>query len=437
MATQLTQLTTHEKLSNGHQIDTKTVYKLFKQQLSGIQDNENDILQIVHILGGIETILDEFFSNENNIHITQTQLQKLHQLLSTPQKYQSYNKTNSLTTLKSLNKQETIYSKEDEMCYKFDISDTVLNSLFAKESAKKPLTLIHTTTAHFIWAITLVAFLIIRLFMEESIIYPIYTLIVCGIAWHFYIIGWILSANRKSIKLLSKSFEFWFKILNVCTAVCIYWIGRYYFNPYSFGNTYLRIGADIGIFSNIIFVVVIISMFDTFNINRIAKITLSTCTALGFSVVAIQLKTMTFYDGDRTLISINRDNNIYSYLSLMSIQINVLEILAIFSWKQTFFTIIKKNRCVLIKYSPHIEWIDNKSNNKILSTVSTCVVSDANKSYDNVLNTNKYVQNKINDCHTKANEINEFNMKSREESSSSTVMSSQQIDNYSNIIQHM
>ena len=35
-----------------------------------------------------------------------------------------------------------------------------------------------------------------------------------------------------------------------------------------------------------------------------------------------------------------------------------MQVLSIFIWKQVFLSVLKRNRCILIKYSPFIEWHD-------------------------------------------------------------------------------
>ena len=50
--------------------------------------------------------------------------------------------------------------------------------------------------------------------------------------------------------------------------------------------------------------------------------------------------------------------------SLKSVEVNSQQILCIFSWEQTVFTWYRKNRCVLIKYSPYIKWIQPNNHQK-------------------------------------------------------------------------
>ena len=163
-----------------------------------------------------------------------------------------------------------------------------------------------------------------------------------GILINFYCISWILSINRHAFKLLIISFEFWFKIGNIMIGAIASMINEYILTPNNPKYLILRFCGDIILFSNVVFALIIISMFDGLYINCFSKISLSITTTFWFIVIAIYLQ-FKIYDGDNTLIKLYGNLSI----SLLSIQINTVQILAIFSCKQAILTILRPNRCIM------------------------------------------------------------------------------------------
>ena len=174
----------------------------------------------------------------------------------------------------------------------------------------------------------------------------------------------ILSVNIKCFKLIIKSFEFWFKMfyfVQYCVAQWIY----YYILIDSHEWDFYTIDSK----SNV----------QTYNLE-IFTFTLSTIrTLLGglifISLDALQIKLwiktffgiaaaglLTFnairytffadlYGVDNSIIHVKALN---LSISLTSIMGNALQILSIFVWKQVILSILRKNRCILVKYSPYI-----------------------------------------------------------------------------------
>ena len=73
------------------QITKESVYNLYKQSVSTSTEHENNVSQIVDILGGLDNVLNVYLSHSNNITMIQNQLYQLHQLFITPYKYQQSN----------------------------------------------------------------------------------------------------------------------------------------------------------------------------------------------------------------------------------------------------------------------------------------------------------------------------------------------------------
>ena len=354
------------------QISKSYLYRLCQQQLSQ-ESNHNDqyALQIMNTLGGINYILEEMLSDKNNIEISQNKLSKLYQLLITPQNYtqqQTRTSTSSPITLNSQhNDTKEIYSKHDKMSYKFEIKNTFLHKLQDDKCATLLIKQFHTKTAHLLHVISIICYFILRFGFQDTLLFPIYTLIVAGIGWQCYFVGWILSANVYALRLVSKSFEFWFKVGNTLIGCTAFLMERYVLLPTFDDHNTLRIISEIIFCSNCILAICIVSAFDALYLYRLYKVCFSLSAALSLTFVMLFIMYDTYFnDIDDVIIEIYADQT----LSLRGIEIGALQVLTIFSWKQTYKTIRKKDRCVLIKYSPYIQWIDNDNEENTNNTIN-------------------------------------------------------------------
>lgn len=74
-----------------------------------------------------------------------------------------------------------------------------------------------------------------------------------------------------------------------------------------------------------------------------------------------------FIDTDDVIIRVKYVNLSISCMSMVG---SSHQIISIFLWKQSILSWMKKGRCILIKYSPHIKWIEN---DVILSNVNATI----------------------------------------------------------------
>eukprot|EP01083_Nonionella_stella_P315203 1137877_1 len=179
----------------------------------------------------------------------------------------------------------------------------------------------------------------------------------------FYLVFWLLSVNKRGLRLIIQTFEFWLKFGYITIGVTLILINTYVYsnnilNEDVSNHKYLRFVADIVMFLNVILTVIIISMFDALRINRTAKVLFSTVFAIGVTIMCVYWEYLTYFNGRKSVVYVSDNVS----LSLLSIQHGMIEVIALFSWKQAILTMIRKGRCVLIKYSPCIEWETNKSN---------------------------------------------------------------------------
>eukprot|EP01083_Nonionella_stella_P111553 327284_1 len=342
--------------------------------------------QIIHILGGIDVVLDEFLRETDDVHITQNQLYRLHQLFSTPQ-----NKYGALTKLFSMQHDEDYI---DFTTHIFDDSCTYLHDFLGNILATKILNILHSAWPHVIFFVFVTGFVVLRIWCANHIVFPLYTLICTGFISHFYVIFWLLSVNKKGIVLVMQTFEFWLKSANITIGLVLLTMNHYVLKIWgddSWGNMnhkYLRLAGHIATFFNGVLVIIIISMFDALRISRSSKVLFSVTAAIGTTIMCIYSEYMTYFNGNDSMIYVTNSIG----LSLLSLQQNAMEIIAIFSWKQAILTIVKRGRCVLIKHSPYIEWkTDSKKTSEDLPDVQEPTVTEEHDTSIGPLNTMRYL----------------------------------------------
>eukprot|EP01083_Nonionella_stella_P298825 1014187_1 len=308
-------------------------YHLFKDR--NIDMVDSSILSVINHLGGVDNILEEFLHKDNNIHISQAQLNQLNQLFT--------NKHPTTTTvLSSSNGNEfEIYNKHDEMYHQFDISDTYFQDICSATLSQTALKIATAPWAHVLFALVFLLSLISRAILrtKNTLIAPLFALI-SGVVTLGYVMVWFLSANKQGVRLVLLTFEFWLKCGYGLLFVVSRFMNLHIFPVTETANVHreLQITSDIAMLSNLILIVFILSMFDALYINRVSKVLFSD------SVITVT---------DRIR------------LSLVSLQINAMEVLVLFFWRQTVLTLVNKERCVLIKYRPHIQWIDKRKTKDI------------------------------------------------------------------------
>eukprot|EP01083_Nonionella_stella_P283765 965805_1 len=127
-------------------INKETVLKIREQQLLNGEDNAGNTLNIVLILGGINSILRDYLT-EQNLELSTEQLHHIEQTLTIPNEYQSQNKPKSLTLVTNdthnMNQHNSNNSSRLETghahthLYTFDVDNTFLRSLCNETTAKR------------------------------------------------------------------------------------------------------------------------------------------------------------------------------------------------------------------------------------------------------------------------------------------------------------
>ena len=220
-----TSVTWHTQRPHSKSLNRQCIVYINNQYLH--PENENNVSQIVDILGELDNVLDVFLSHSNNITMTQNQLYQLHQLFITPYKYRQSNKDTirSLSKLSPSTDRDESHTNHDDMYYEFDISNTYFHAKWEKKYAEKVTKLLRCKMTHFIYFLVSIDQVVYEYNSCESIIIPILVIIV-GMLLESYLMAWILSADEYGMKLLFNTFEFWSKIINVIVLITVHIITR-------------------------------------------------------------------------------------------------------------------------------------------------------------------------------------------------------------------
>lgn len=173
--------------------------------------------------------------------------------------------------------------------------------------------------------------------------------LITEIIFMIWLIFALLTANRRCMKLILQSFEFWFKLLYLSQfiiALLIYW---YVLLDPDVGSTeyYLELVKVSFYYLMFIPLIVVLTSFDAFHVSLSMK---TTFAAICATMASFQLILYTFYYDPASV-------ELFGYeISVTSMITGSSQILSIFFWKQAILSVVKRNRCILIKYSPYIKW---------------------------------------------------------------------------------
>eukprot|EP01083_Nonionella_stella_P243025 847201_1 len=171
---------------------------------------------IIHALGGIDEILQHFFTS--NVILDQLQLDSIHQIITdAPHKTQQ-----QITAINAMSQpqlqEDKAHTTMPSLTYTFKEEDSLLFAIFGQENGTKILHLLSGKIIKFKWIVLFwVGFFILYgvlvvfsvLSIDDSVNY-LWVIFLLSLA--IYIIGWILYANKVAMKLLLRQFVFWFKI---------------------------------------------------------------------------------------------------------------------------------------------------------------------------------------------------------------------------------
>ena len=303
-------------------------------------DNKHNANAIVDTLGGIDNILEMVLSS--NIKLKQQTMNEIHEIITNNEEECNFGKSNL----------------DKELTYTFYATDTFWHSLCGDYIGQKICDTLHMN----IWLIIIIALLIPSfLFWDTFDIIPsdstlsiVYMMIFCSYLW-IYCISLLLTANKECVKFILRSFEFWIKIF-YCLQYNI-WIHIYF--DYFYHHHGKPLVMTVQIMESVVSftIVLTVCLYDALQFNIWMKFIGGSVMAFLSTFLGVYYAFHSFiYDQDAEEATIEIPYISFS-ISVPSMAGNSLIILAIFLWKQSIFSIWKRDRCVLIDYSPFIRWI--------------------------------------------------------------------------------
>eukprot|EP01084_Bolivina_argentea_P118672 210509_1 len=71
-----------QELTNTNKITKQQLYQLHTEQLSNGQSNDDNTLELINILGGIDNILKHYLSNKDDSNINREQINEIHKIIT-------------------------------------------------------------------------------------------------------------------------------------------------------------------------------------------------------------------------------------------------------------------------------------------------------------------------------------------------------------------
>ena len=318
-------------------LNEEDVREVHQQQLALGRTNDHHIAQFVKMLGGIDSILDDYLSSENGHRLTQLQLQQIHELITS----------------------EDHQSDKPHLTFRFDTANSYIVSLFGWNIAIKILKVLNSWIPTVVHVMCLIICLLLVFLVPQK--YPIpmvISLCICMCTWTPFAIMWWMGIDKKALKMIINSFEFWFKF----GYAILYAIFSVIYCTNMFG---WHMFIAIGISMKVIWITLYVSSFDGVNKSRFVK---TLCSCIAATLLTILSLVYEFYMDDYIMnLSWNYSVSVTDKLS------DSARVLALFLWKQTILTYWRPNRCVLIKHTPYIEW-DTRTLTQMLTTDNTAYV---------------------------------------------------------------
>lgn len=324
---------TRDKLNELHQNHKKTNAK-----------NEGKVRKIVDILGGIDSILDIYLAVEYDMKLTQSQIQRLYEIL---------------TEDEDTNDTHDSYKRAT---YTFYTSDTIIHQGFGIEIGNKIIEYIwHKVTLSIMVLINgllIIWGIIILATNSISTSFNVYKLLI-GIANTFWALILMFSVNKTLFLSSIKHFMFWFKTITALEVAILYFVWVYHIVDHEeiWGNddendTFHIISESMFIIPCMC-LVLIFSSIDGYNLSWTTKLFGGICVSSLSTVISVYL-TFNAQKVDASVIGIS-DN---FHVSVVAIIASACRVLSIFFWRQTFVGVVRTGKSVNIRHRPYIVWID-------------------------------------------------------------------------------
>eukprot|EP01084_Bolivina_argentea_P179889 310822_1 len=322
-----------------YQISESSILKLHKKVAQKPKTATNT-LNILNAIGGIDKVLEDYLTIKQ-LQLTKQQLNQIHSIL--------------LSNNNSQNKVKSNTKPAEDLYYTFSDIDTYLHTLLGAKKANQIVHIIHNKYFQIFLLFIIVGYFLFRLFFgTHSLTFTIYCIFVSLFCIPFSAV-WTLSSDKQALKIIIKSFEFWFKVTYAFICGLLQLIYFYGLKWNEWQHPYIQLCSTIFVALDIISVIACIGLIDAAHINKYWIVGVSGGMGLMFSFLVITNQLALDPLSDDSVI------NIASYsFSLMELIISAWRILAIFSFRQSFSTLwmIKthNDRCISITYHPFIIW---------------------------------------------------------------------------------
>eukprot|EP01083_Nonionella_stella_P066867 176450_1 len=336
-------------------ISKELLGKLHHRKLMNGERNNAHQEAIIQALGGIDEILQHFFTS--NVILDQQQLNSIHHIITnTPHKTQQMAQRPQL-------QEDKAHTTMPTLTYSFKDEDSLLFTIFGQENGTKILHLLSGKIIKFKWiflfwvgfdiiAFVLLGFSVLSLNDFANYVWSNFVLFLA-----IYIIGCILYANKVAMKLLLRQFVFWFKIVYLIQFLVT-----------DAAISHLHGSSPYFLFANVIFhsaLLFSVMIFDAINTTKSTKLIISTFAVAFFACRVLELMVTAFsanqsYIYDRAIVTIDVPYIDKLRLSIVDICFNSGEVLVMFLFKQLLSIIRKPNKALVITTKPFIEYQNNK-----------------------------------------------------------------------------
>eukprot|EP01083_Nonionella_stella_P037214 101456_1 len=318
--------------------------KIHKRRLDdGLHYDDKDLQQLSSILGGTGNLLTFLLSSESDsVHLNNDQLNQINTIITNTKPITSTTQDIEDDHIAQLMQ---IYDTDTgrEFTYCFSSNNSFLQYVFGYDRAIKIYNIVHSKYMVIWFALSLVFYFAASKggFVVARIVIMIETVIILIFA--------ILSLNRKCMVMILQTFDFWLKILYNTQVIVTNWAVA------SAYNTLGTLGiVELFFFSTWMMVLLLfVASLDASNVSIYFKMPAAFLPAFGCTVRSLRNR-LSASDKDVELIVLGLT---FSCNDLLH---DAYQIMAIFFWKQFILTVIRKRRCVLIKYSPFLQWRESE-----------------------------------------------------------------------------
>ena len=335
---------------------------------------------VIDILGGLPNVLTMILSSDD-IQLNEQQLIQLENITN--------NISRPSIANQNIIRQVPENESPEEWAYCFDRNNTYLHYLFGNDKGQKIFNFVLSKKCVLgvgsLTGLGIVWLMYFALIDNYAMIHGLMiTLISLGVIYIPYLILVLLSVNIECFKMILKSFEFWFKLFyclqsQVARFVWIFVLltpEEWPDHPTDSGSNLYKLQLIFQIVLSIaqLLVILVVISIDALQMKFGLKIFFGCCAAVYSSMFAVNLTfSSRYYENPKSIIHIKALN---SSFSVVSVRAGALQILSIFIWKQVFLSIIKRNRCVLIKYSPYLRWVDKDQSGNVEEIQMTTIMDN-------------------------------------------------------------